>query len=288
MVTKLLIIGAGLLGSSLAHLAREDMQTSFTCNFHPTEIKGCRSYRRDIRDCPELILSLRPDYVVLTAALTDVDRCELDRKAAWRINALGPKAVASACYKSSSKLIYISTDYVFDGRKGNYSESDAPRPVNYYAESKLAGERYVQEACSDCLILRPSVLYGWNPARLNFATWVISELQQGRIINVATDLYNSPTHSSDLAEIILRLKDEVGLFHASGREKINRYSFALKIAETFDLDSSLIKSATTDTLSWKARRPRDSSLNVSKLSRIVRPRNVSEGLKHMVSQKNTR
>lgn len=286
-MTKLLIIGAGLLGSSLAQIAREDMLTSFTCNYHPAEIKGCRSYRRDIFDCPELIFSLRPDYVVLTAALTDVDQCESDRKAAWQVNALGPKAVASACHKASSKLIYISTDYVFDGKKGNYSESDALSPVNYYAESKLAGEHYIQEICPDCLILRPSVLYGWNPTRLNFVTWIISELRQGRIINVVTDQYNSPTYSFDLAGIILNLKDEAGLFHASGRERINRYSFALKIAETFELDSSLIRPATSDALSWKARRPQDSSLNVSELSRIVWPMNVSEGLKHMVSKKNT-
>ena len=287
-MTKLLIIGAGLLGSSLAHMAREDMQTSFTYNFHSAEIEGCRSYRCDIFDCPELIFSLRPDYVVLTATLTDVDKCESDRKSTWQINALGPKRVASACHKASSKLIYVSTDYVFDGKKGNYSESDATSPVNYYAESKLAGEHYVQEACPDSLILRPSVLYGWNPTRLNFATWIISELSQGRMINVLTDQYNSPTYASDMAGIILRLKDETGLFHASGRERINRYSFALKIAETFDLDSSLIRSVTSDALSWKARRPQDSSLNVSKLSRIVSPMNVSEGLKHMVSEKETR
>lgn len=286
-MTKLLIIGAGLLGSSLAHMAREDMQTSFTYNFHPAEIKGCRSYRCDIFDCPDIILALRPDYVVLTAAMTDVDKCESDRKAAWQVNALGPKRVASACKKASSKLIYISTDYVFDGRKGNYSESDALSPVNYYAESKLAGEHYIQEICPDCLILRPSVLYGWNPTRLNFVTWIISELRQGRIINVVKDQYNSPTYSFDLAGIILNLKDEAGLFHASGRERINRYSFALKIAETFELDSSLIRPATSDALSWKARRPQDSSLNVSELSRIVWPMNVSEGLKHMVSKKNT-
>jgi len=287
-MTKLLIIGAGLLGSSLAHIAREDMQTSFTYNFHPAEIEGCRSYRCDIFGCLELILSLRPDYVVLTAALTDVDQCESDRKAAWQVNAVGPKSVASACHQASSKLIYVSTDYVFDGKKGNYSESDATSPVNYYAESKLAGEHYVQEACPDSLILRPSVLYGWNPTRLNFATWIISELSQGRMINVLTDQYNSPTYASDLAGIILRLKDETGLFHASGRERINRYSFALKIAETFDQDSSLIRSVTSDALSWKARRPQDSSLNVYKLSRIVLPMNVSEGLKDMVSEKKTR
>jgi len=286
-MTKLLIIGTGLLGSSLARMAREDMQTSFAYNFHPVEIEGCRSYRGDIFDCPELIFSLHPDYVVLTAALTDVDQCESDRKAAWQVNALGPKMVASACQKTSSKLIYISTDYVFDGKKGNYSESDATSPVNYYAESKLAGEHYVQEACADSLILRPSVLYGWNPTRLNFATWIISELRQGRIINVLTDQHNSPTYASDLAGIILRLKDETGLFHASGRERINRYNFALMIAETFDLDSSLIRSVTSDALSWKARRPQDSSLNVSKLSHIVSPMNVSEGLKHMISEKNT-
>jgi len=287
-MTTMLIIGAGLLALELARVARDLMQTSISYNTHSVHIEGCQSYCRELSACPGFVCALRPDYVVLTAAMTNVDLCESDRGSAWRINALGPRDVAAACHGAGSKLIYISTDYVFDGLKGNYSEKDTTLPVNFYGESKLAGERYVQEACSDCLILRPSVLYGWNPAKLNFATWIISELRQGRMINVLTDQYNSPTYSSDLARIILRLKHETGLFHASGRERINRYSFALKIAETFDLDSSLIRSVTSDALSWKARRPQDSSLNVSKLSRIVLPMNISEGLKHMISEKNTR
>jgi dTDP-4-dehydrorhamnose reductase len=217
-----------------------------------------------------------------------VDLCETDRDAARRINALGPKEVASASRKAGSKIIYISTDYVFDGLQGNYREQDAPSPLNYYGESKLAGERFVQEACPECLILRTSVLYGWNPTRLNFVTWAVSELQKGRSINVVTDQHNSPTYSSDLAGMILRLKDEQGVFHASGRERISRYGFTLKVAEAFGLDSSLINPVTSGELRWTAPRPADSSLNVSKVSGIAGPLNVDEGLKQMKSQKEAR
>jgi dTDP-4-dehydrorhamnose reductase len=287
-LTELLIIGAGLLGSSLALQARDVMQTSFTFNAHPVEIEGCHAYHLDLGSCPDLIRSLRPDYIVLTAAMTNVDLCETDQDAAWQINVQGPKEVASASRKAGSKLIYISTDYVFDGLQGNYCEQDAPSPLNYYGESKLAGERLVHEACPECLILRTSVLYGWNPTRLNFVTWAVSELQEGRSINVVTDQRNTPTYSSDLAGMILRLKDEQGVFHASGRERINRYDFTIKVAEAFGLDSSLINPISSGELRWTARRPVDSSLNVSKVSGIVRPLNVDEGLKQMKLQKEAR
>lgn len=273
----------GLLGSALALKARDSMQTSFTFNAHPVEIEGCHSYRMDLSSCPDLIRSLSPDYIALTAAMTNVDLCETDRDVAWRSNALGPKKVAEACRETGSKLIFISTDYIFNGHHGNYSEQDEPSPLNYYGESKLAGERFIQAACPEHLILRTSVLYGWNPARLNFVTWAISSLQEGRSINIITDQHNSPTYSPDLASMILRLKDEQGVFHASGRERISRYSFALKIAQAFGLDGSLINPVSSWQLRWKARRPRDSSLNVSKVSGIIKPLNVDEGLEEMIA-----
>ena len=97
--------------------------------------------------------------------MTNVDDCEADRLAAWKANALGPKNVASAAKDIGSKLIYVSTDYVFDGEQGMYREGDLTMPINYYGESKLAGERFVQEICPDSVIARTSVLYGWNPVR---------------------------------------------------------------------------------------------------------------------------
>ena len=281
-MNKLLVIGSGLLGHEVAFVARDRFQTVSTYKSHPVEIDGCNSCQMDINGSLDLIQSISPDYIVLTAAMTNVDACESDRMGAWKANALGPKNVALAARDIGAKLIYVSTDYVFDGERGMYREDDPTSPINYYGESKLAGESFVQDILDDYAIARTSVLYGWNPSRLNFVTWAVKEMKSGNKINIVNDQYNSPTLSSNLAEMILSLRDETGIFHTAGCERINRYDFSIKIARAFDLDESLVLPITSDALNWKARRPKDSSLDISLVSRFSKPLNVEEGLKFMV------
>lgn len=278
---RLLIIGNGLLGREVARLARHNFKTAITYNANPITEDGFSSYHLDITGNLDLIKSLKPDYIILTAAMTNVDQCEVDPEGAWKVNALGPKNVAKAAKEIDAKLIYISTDYVFDGEKSLYKEGNKPNPINHYGKTKLAGERFVQEICEDYVIARTSVLYGYHPTRQNFATWAIEELKKGNRINIVTDQYNSPTLASNLAEMILKIKDETGIFHASGSERISRFDFASKIAEIFGLDENLITPRTSNQLSWKAIRPKDSSLNVSKISRLAKPLNIYEGVKIM-------
>jgi dTDP-4-dehydrorhamnose reductase len=281
-MTELLVIGGGLLGRAVASVSRKRFRTAVTYNSHLLEVEGCMTYQMDMTESVDLIRSLKPQYIVLTAAMTNVDGCEIDRPGAWNANAVGPKNVALAARDIGAKLIYVSTDYVFDGERGMYHEDDPTCPINYYGESKLAGESFVQETLDDYAIVRTSVLYGWNPVRLNFVTWAVQELKRGNKINIVNDQYNSPTLSSNLAEMILSLKDETGIFHTAGSERINRYDFSLQIARAFKLDESLVIPITSDALSWKARRPKDSSLDVSLVSKISKPLNVKEGLKSMV------
>jgi len=280
-MSRILVIGGGLLGREVVFASRDLFETYVTYNSNPSAIEGCQSHKMDITRNVDLIKSFAPDYIVLTAAMTNVDRCETDREGAWKVNALGPKMVALAAKEIGSRLIHVSTDYVFDGERGRYREDDPVAPINYYGESKLAGEKFIREICPDSIIARTSVLYGWNPVRPNFVTWAIEELKKGNRINIVTDQYISPTPSSNLADMILNIRDLSGIFHASGSERINRYDFVLKIARNFDLDESLINPISSDQLTWKARRPRDSSLNVSKISRITKPLDVDEGLKTM-------
>jgi dTDP-4-dehydrorhamnose reductase len=279
-----LVIGGGLLGRALALASKKNYVTALTYNINPFEIDGCETHYMDITKSVDLIRRLKPNYIVLTAAMTNVDQCEVDHEGAWRANAIGPKNVASAAKEIGSKLIYVSTDYVFDGEQGMYREGDLTMPINYYGESKLAGERFVQEICQNFVIARTSVLYGWNPARQNFVTWVVDEMRKGNRINIINDQYISPTLSSNLADMILCLRDQTGIFHASGKERINRYDFSLKIARVFGLDESLANPITLDKLTWKARRPVDSSLDTSLVSRLSKPLNVEEGLLAMVEQ----
>jgi dTDP-4-dehydrorhamnose reductase len=280
-MTELLVIGGGLLGRAVASASRESFRTAVTYKSHPQLVKGCATYQMDLTESVDLIRSLKPHYIVLTAAMTNVDGCEKDRQGAWKANALGPKCVASAARDIGAKLIYVSTDYVFDGERGMYKEDDQTTPINYYGESKLAGERFVLEICPDSVIARTSVLYGQNPVRQNFVTWAANEMKNGNRLNIVSDQYTSPTLSSNLADMILSIRDETGVFHACGSERINRYDFSIEIARSFCLDESLINPITSDQLDWKARRPRDSSLDTSKVSRFSKPLNVKDGLNAM-------
>jgi dTDP-4-dehydrorhamnose reductase len=282
-MSKLLVIGSGLLGREVAFAARDRHQTILTYNNHPVEIDGCKSHQMDITSRLNFIQFISPDYIVLTAAMTNVDACEADRLGAWKANALGPKNVALAAKDIGAKLIYVSTDYVFDGERGMYHEDDPTSPINYYGESKLAGERFVREICPDSAIARTSVLYGQNPVRHNFVTWAADEMKKGNKINIVNDQYTSPTLSSNLADMILGIRDQSGVFHTCGAERINRYDFSIKIAKAFCLDESLVNPITSNQLSWKARRPMDSSLDTSKVSLFAKPLNVKEGLKAMVN-----
>jgi dTDP-4-dehydrorhamnose reductase len=192
----------------------------------------------------------------------------------------------------NTKLIHISTDYVFDGEKGHYKEEDKPNPISYHGLTKLEGERQVIALCKNYAILRTSVIYGWHPWKQNFATWVISQLRQNKEISVVEDHYNTPTLADNLAELALEALQRGlnGLYHASGSERISRYEFAKQIGESFQLDSSLIKPIRMSQLvAWIARRPRDSSLSTGKIRKQLgtRPLNITEGLSRMETEDKT-
>lgn len=284
-MNRLLIVGSGLLGNNLAKIAINEFTVFTTYNDHPLEIENCKSYHLNIAnrmDVATLIQKLNPEYIIHTAALTNVDQCERDKRLAWNINVEGTKHIAEIAQKINAKFIYVSTDYVFDGNKGMYKEDAKTNPIDFYGETKLEGENVVK-GLSDYIIARPSVLYGWNPINVNFVTWVIQELKKGKGINIVKDQLNTPTLADNLAELILELieRDETGIYHISGSERINRYDFAIKIAEIFNLNKDLIKPITSDQLNWIAKRPLDSSLDTSKISRIRRPLNIEEGLRRM-------
>jgi dTDP-4-dehydrorhamnose reductase len=288
MFKKILITGvSGLLGSKMAYLfSREtSWETLGTYNRNRIDIPASM-HKTDLaneKEVNKLVSSINPDVIIHTAALTGVDYCETHKEEAWRVNVDGTRNIAEIAEKINAKLIYISTDYVFDGEKGMYKENDQTHPVDYYGETKLEGEKVVKETCDGYLIVRPSVLYGWNPVKLNFVTWMIKELKEGNKINIVKDQFNTPTLADDLAELILEMikKEALGIFHTSGSERISRFDFALKIAGIFELNKNLIKPTTSDKLNWIAKRPMDSSLDVSKISRIRKPLNVEDSLRRM-------
>jgi dTDP-4-dehydrorhamnose reductase len=290
---ELLITGAsGLLGHRIVELAKNDY---VVVPIHNTKPLNSNSLKVDITRTTEILSlfhKLKPYAIIHTASETNVDKCETEKEHAWKTNVEGTRNIALACSKLGAKLVYISTDYVFDGEKRCYKESDKPNPINYYGLTKFEGEKQVMLNCKDYAILRTSVLYGWHPWKQNFATWIISKLGQQQEIAVVEDHYNTPTLADNLAKMTVEVveKDLRGLYHTSGSERISRYEFAKQIAKTYNLNSDLIKPVKMCQLTaWIAKRPKDSSLNTSKIQKKLKtkPLNITEGLNKMKEEMNT-
>lgn len=232
--------------------------------------------RLDITDedmVMKVILRVRPQAIVNTAALTDVDRCEAEPDQAFLVNSHSVRYLANAARELGAFFVQVSTDYVFNGEKREYSESDAPEPVNVYGRSKLGGEtscKYAGEG--HWCIARTSVVYGWGRSfRHNAATFVIEKLSKGERVSMAKDQYSSPTLNTNLGKMLIDIAERriSGVIHTAGATRLSRYEFALGLAKTFDLDNELVSPVGAAELKWKARRPRDSSLDVRMAQRLL-------------------
>ncbi len=288
---KCLIIGFGLLGKKLAEKMQErGIRFSVASN----DVHGAAGKSIDITQKKAVDLLLqeeRPDVVFLTAAVTNVDFCEKNSERAFDVNVSGVKNVADACNKQGCFLVFYSTDFVFDGKKGNYSESDAPRPLNVYGKTKLQAEQEIAKTLRDYLIIRTSTLYGKfdssqksDEKKKSFVQWVFESLRAGKEIRVVTDQITNPTLVDDLAEASISLveKKARGIFHVAGKTPLSRLQFAEKIRERFALPKQLIKPIETEQLSQTAKRPRDSSLALGKLNSLgITTRDIESALQEL-------
>ncbi|MGH9922896.1 MAG: SDR family oxidoreductase, partial [Nitrososphaerales archaeon] len=249
-------------------------------------------------DTARFIESLKPDIMINTSALHNVDYCENHKEEAKQVNVDAVRNLTNAANKIGARMIHISTDYVFDGRKGHYTENDEPMPLNYYALTKFEGEKAAQNASSH-VIIRPSVVYGWTPLEtaqtksssgkpMNFALWCVANLSNNQEIKAVTDQYTSPTLADNLAEVILELADSEhnGIYHVSGLSCLNRYKFVLELAQVMGFNTSLVKPTTSDQFKQIAPRPKNSCLDCSKVRRELRTKLLTseESLKIMKEQ----
>ena len=209
-------------------------------------------------DVKSLVSSFHPTVIVNAAAATNVDWCETHREEAWKTNVVGVENLIEAARKVGAKVIHISTDYVFDGKHGPYSEDDKPNPLSYYGRSKLASENALRVSGLPYTIIRTIVLYGSGMGvKDNFPLWVVRSLRAQSVIHCAEDQISNPTHVNDLAYAVVKAYElnREGLYHVCGGERINRYDFAIRAAETFGLDASLIQRARSADLKQTAQRP---------------------------------
>jgi len=233
---------------------------------------SCGYTRLDITDAESierLFEDFAPDVVINCAAMTQVDECEDNKEQCWLSNATSVELLAKACHKNGARLIQVSTDFVFDGKKGPYREDARPNPISYYGRSKLAGENYARGAgMNNWAIVRTVLVYGASekPARDNFVTWLRTKLEGGDPVRIVTDQWRTPTYVVDLAsaiERIIRFRKN-GVFHISGRENMSIFEFANTISETLGLNTGLISKADSSSFTQKALRPAKSGFIILK------------------------
>ena len=255
---RILVTGAsGLLGLNLALEAAKDHQVLGTVKDHTLRTDAFSILQTDLLmpgAVEEVLDKTQPDWVIHCAALANVDACEANPALARQLNSELPKKLATYVGRGGARLVHVSTDAVFDGQRGDYTEEDLPNPLSVYAQSKLDGELAVAEANPSAIIARVN-LFGWSlTGKRSLAEFFFYNLSAGKQVMGFTDVYFCPLLVNHLARILLKMlaSDLNGLYHVVSRDCFNKYDFGIKIARRFDLDERLITPTTVEQAGLKA------------------------------------
>ena len=267
---KLLVLGgSGLIGNALLKNSKNEFDILTTFYKNHISIKNVRSFQysfpNDLNNLRELLEKEKPDVLVNTMGYSNIDFCELNKSDTEMLHVEVTEKICKICENIGTKQIFISSDYVFDGERGNYSEDDVPNPINYYGLSKLKAEQLILKNPINTVI-RTSVIYDWD-YRARFFNSVIKNLQNNQEINATTDVYNSVTFLDNLVESIFKVikLNQNGIFHVVDSTCVNRFEFAEIIAKIFQLDKNLIKTVSVqDEPKNIAKRPKNACLDNSK------------------------
>ncbi len=275
---KVLVTGAtGRLGRSFIQHKPESMEIEVLLGPSDPQIPDLAWYRSDITESDRTFMAATcadPEVILHLAAMTDVDGCERDPDTALRINADGAEIIARAATKSGAQMIYVSTDYVFDGKEGPYAEDDHPNPISEYGRSKLAGEKAVKAVSPEALILRISVPFGNKlpGAAHNFVSWLFSELKQGNKLRIVDDQYTTPAWLDELSQIIwLCIEEKVtGILHYGTFDRLSRYEMTCAVASQIGADADeLVTPIKTADLGLIAPRPLESGFVTGRVHDIM-------------------
>lgn len=272
MRSKILITGAaGFLGYHLVKLLRDRFEIGIVYHQKNVPDSSSRIYNIDVLDYGSItpvIDEFEPDLVINCAAAADVDWCQENPDRAFRLNETGALNMARACMQSGCRLIHISTDMVFDGGKGDYTESDPPDPGTVYGQSKVAGEEAVLNESSDFLIFRVATLYGpSSPFKKGYVCGTVEKLNRGEKVMFFTDQIRTPLYTGDVAQAIelsVSRGAPGGIYHLCGDEKVSRMEFGTKMQKEYGFDGKLMVPAVMADLPRLTRRPRDVSLKNDK------------------------
>ncbi|HEY6906167.1 MAG TPA: dTDP-4-dehydrorhamnose reductase [Ignavibacteriaceae bacterium] len=289
---RILLLGAnGMLGQRLVQFYSNQAAIQLlTCSIENEPVFDGAEYRKiDITrrdDVKDLVYDFYPDVIINAAAYTNVDLSETERESAWKTNVKAVEYIAEVSRVIDAHIVHISTDYIFNGKKGPYSENDKPCPLGYYARTKLASENVLRLSGTFYTILRTNVLYGIaHNSRPDFVRWLVNTVRDGKRVYIVTDQINNPTFIDDLVQAISKVIEykKYGIYNIGGKEFLSRFEFTMRIADFFHLDKDLISPITTPELNQAAPRPLKSGLIILKAETELgyKPHSIDESLAKM-------
>ncbi|MEQ9300358.1 MAG: NAD(P)-dependent oxidoreductase [Cyclobacteriaceae bacterium] len=296
---KILVTGAnGLLGQKLVGLIAGKpgdtlIATGRGANRNPALGETYHYREMDITDADQVMSvmsSEKPDVVINTAAMTNVDQCEDDKEGCWKMNVTAVEHLVQACQETGAFLLHLSTDFIFDGVHGPYKEEDEAHPISYYGDSKLAAEQRIMDSPIRWAIARTVLVYGiaHDMSRSNIILWVKKNLEERKEIFVVNDQWRTPTLAEDLAEgcYLIASKQVEGVFNISGKDLLTPYEMAIKTADFFELDKSYITETDGSRFSQPAMRPPRTGFVLDKAYEVLNyaPHSFDEGISVLADQ----
>jgi len=288
---KFLITGsAGVIGSQVVKDLSLQNHEVFSC-YNDTKPEHGIPIKLDLKNQNNIIKTIqkiKPDRIIHLAAMTDVERCETQQDLALQINAYATETLAKQAAKKNVFFVYVSTDYVFDGKNKMKKEDDLPNPIDFYGKSKLKGELALNKLAFSYSIARTSTPFGFHKTKKSFPIWVKENLEQNKEIPVLVDQFTSPTYIPNLSKMLIEVatRQIIGKIHLAGATRISRYELASLVANNFNLDKKLLLPTKIEKLRWKAQRPKDSSLDVSFATEILeeKPQKIHQSLELLYSK----
>ena len=290
-IKKILVTGsAGLIGTQIVKDLLDNHKQVYSC-YNKTKPELGIITHLDLTKKDDIVNTMnriKPDVVIHLGAMTDVELCETETELAKKINTDATEILALESEKHNTFFVYMSTDYVFDGKVGMKKENDKTNPINFYGKSKLDGERVFKKITTPNVIVRTSTPFGLHSKKISFPIWVKKNLELEKEISVVVNQYTSPSYVPNISKMIIEIIERkiTGIIHLAGATKISRYDFAVQISKIINVNKQFLKLTKMDQMDWKAQRPADSSLSVSKANKILKnkPEKIEDSLKLLFNQ----
>lgn len=266
------------MGGHVAVLARNDWNVFATYTSQTAKYTKVTFLHLDLEDeesIHSVMNQVHPHAVIHCAAWSNIDSCEVQPERAFRVNTGGTEILAKHCNGSQCRLVFTSSDMVFDGQDGCYSEKDQTNPINVYGETKVAAEKAIRSACPDSVIARVALVYGQSKISGNsFSKKILDSASRGKVVRLFTDQIRTPILVDDLARALLELADHdfCGTIHLGGAEGVNRYQLGLRLAELKNISRDLLQPVTMADVQSKGPRPRDVSFDIGLARRVLKTR----------------